>query len=179
MIETERLIIRRFTPLDAKHVYDCCNDYDVVKTTLKMPWPYTMEIAEGWINKQIQNENDGENYELAICFKNDPKKVIGCIALLNIKSEPKRAELGYWVGKKYWRQGIATEAARAMIEYGFNKLGLHSIIARYFDINPASGRVMQKCGMTYVGTMRENEIRFGKYQNVGYYEILESDIKEQ
>ena len=66
-----------------------------------------------------------------------------------------------------------------MIKFGFETLGLHSIIARHFDINPASGRVMEKCGMKYVGLMRDHEVRFDQYYNVCYYEITEGDKKEQ
>lgn len=174
MFETERLFIRNFTIKDVDDVYECCNDYDVVKTTLGMPWPYTREAAEGWISKQTEKEN---SFEFAICFKDNPDKVIGCISLMDINNEARRAEMGYWVCKKYWGQGIATEAAKFMLNFGFKKLKLHSIIARYFDINPASGKVMKKSGMTYVGTIREHEFRFGKFYNVGYYEMLETDLK--
>jgi len=179
MIETERLIIRKFTIDDAKDVFDCCNDYEVVKTTLGMPWPYTEEVAKGWISKQVNRQEEGVCYEFAICFKDNPNKIIGCVSLIDINPVAKRGEMGYWVGRKYWRKGIATEAAKAMIKYGFETLGLHSIIARYFDINPASGRVMEKCGMNYVGTIRDNEFRFGKYYNVGYYEIIQGDMEKQ
>ena len=179
MFETERLIIRRFTSEDAKDVYECCNDFEVVKTTLGMPWPYTEEMAESWISKQPKREESGLSYEFAICFKENPDKIIGCVSLMDINSRAKRGEMGYWVARKYWKQGIATEAAKVMLNFGFNKLGLHSIIARYFDINPASGRVMEKCGMTYVGTIREHEYRFDTYYNVGYYEMLATDEREQ
>ena len=179
MFETERLIIRRFKIEDAADVWDCCNDFEVAKTTLGIPWPYTKEMAEGWIQKLAQREEEGLSYEFAICFKEDPNKIIGCIALTDVHSKAKRAELGYWVNRKHWKKGIATEAAKAMIAFGFDTLGLHSIIARYFDINPASGRVMQKCGMTYVGTMRDHEFRFDKYYNVGHYEMLATDKREQ
>ena len=176
MIETERLVIRRFKSEDYKDVYECCNDYDVVKTTLGMPWPYSEEMAKGWISKQPAREQEGRSYEFAICFKDNPNKVIGCVSIMDINPVAKRGEMGYWVGKKYWKQGIATEAAKVMLDFGFKKLGLHTIIARHFEINPASGKVMQKCGMTYVGTMRDNEIRFDEYHNVTYYEMLESDL---
>jgi RimJ/RimL family protein N-acetyltransferase len=175
MFETERLIIRRFTLEDANSVYECCNDYEVIKTTLGLPWPYTKKIAESWISKLSEREEIGTSYEFAICFKENPNKVIGCISLMDINNNAKRAEMGYWVGRKYWKQGIATEAAKFMINYGFEFLGLNSIIARYFDINPASGKVMQKCGMKFVGIIREHEFRFDKYYNVGYYEILKAD----
>ena len=178
MFETERLIIRRFLVEDSDNVFECCNDFEVVKTTLGLPWPYTKEMARNWIEKQKQREENGLSYEFAICFKENPTKVIGCVSLMDINPNAKRAEMGYWIARKYWKQGIATEAAKAMIKFGFEKIGLHSIIARYFDNNPASGRVMEKCGMTYVGTIREHEFRFGKYYNVGYYEILKADKKE-
>ena len=79
MIETERLIIRRFVPNDAQDVFDCCNDYEVVKTTLGIPWPYTKEMAESWIAKLAQREEEGSSYEFAICLKENPDKIIGCI----------------------------------------------------------------------------------------------------
>ena len=179
MIETERLIIRPFTLKDAHDVYECCNDYEVVKTTLGMPWPYTEDMAKGWINNQKQRASEGSSYELAICFKDNPDKVIGCVSLLNIDKNAQRGEIGYWVGRKYWKQGIATEATKGMIEFAFKKIKLHSVIARYFEINPASARVMQKCGMTYVGRFRQHEIRFDEYMNVGYYEMIETDLTNQ
>ena len=179
MFETERLIIRRFVLSDANDVFECCNDYDVVKTTLGIPWPYTKEMAESWIDKLAEREAEGSSYEFAICLKENPDKIIGCIALTDVHPKAKRAEMGYWVARKYWKQGIATEAAKEMLRFGFDKLGLHSIIARYFNINPASGRVMEKCGMTYVGTIREHEFRFDQFYNVGYYEMLETDEREQ
>lgn len=162
-------------PEDANDVYEACNDFEVVKTTLGLPWPYTKEIAKEWIKKHPQRENDGTSYEFAICLKQTPNKVIGCVSLMDINQKAKRAEMGYWLNKKYWKQGIATEAAKFMLEFAFEQLGLHSVVARCFDINPASDRVMQKCGMTYVGTVRDHEFRFDKFYNVGYYEMLESD----
>ena len=179
MIETERLIIRRFVPNDAYDVFECCNDFELVKTTLGVPWPYTKEMAESWIAKLTEREEEGSSYEFAICLKENPNKIIGCIALTDVHPKAKRAEMGYWVNRNYWKQGIATEAAKVMLKFGFENLGLHSVIARYFDINPASGRVMEKCGMKYVGTIRDHEFRFDKYYNVGYYEMLATDKKEQ
>ena len=175
MFETNRLVIRPFLREDAYDVYECCNDFEVAKTTLGIPWPYTQEMAESWIEKLAQREAAGTSYEFAICLKENPNKIIGCIALTDIHPVAKRAEMGYWLNRNYWKQGIATEAAKFMLEFGFDTLGLHSVIARYFDINPASGKVMQKCGLRYVGTMRDHEFRFEKYYNVGYYEILDTD----
>ena len=177
MITTERLIIRPLEDDDYIRVYECCNDYDVVRMTLAMPWPYTEECAKSWIASTLENFKNGKSYEFGICLKDKPKSVVGCVSLVLGKGDAKKAELGYWVDKKLWGNGIATEATKALINYGFNDLGLNSIFARHYDINPASGRVMTKVGMRYVGRMRQHECRFGEYHDVEYYDLLNTDIR--
>lgn len=175
MIETNRLIIRPFNLSDSKKLFECCNDFEVVKTTLGIPWPYTKNIAKSWITAKEKEEKEGASYEYAICQKENKNEIIGCIALMGTNSPAKKAELGYWIERKMWNNGYATEAARAMIEFGFNKLNLNSIYARFFDINPASGKVMEKCNMKYAGTLRQHEYRFNNFYNIKFYEILKSD----
>ena len=177
MIETERLIIRQFKDEDYKRVYEVCNDYELAKTTLGIPIPYTEEIAKGFIEKTKQRIQENYSYELAVCFKNNPEKVVGCISLVGINPVARKAEMGYWVDRELWCKGIATEASQAIIKFGFEKLNLHSIMARHFKENLASGKVMQKCGMNYVGTMHDNEFRLNEFHDVVYYELLESDLK--
>lgn len=176
MIITNRLIIRPFVVSDAKRVYECCNDYEVVKTTLGIPWPYSEKMAESWISRKEEETKEGSSHEYAICLKENPDNIVGCISLMGTNSAAKKAELGYWLERKLWGQGIATEAARAMIDFGFTTLKLNSIYARFFDINPASGRVMEKCGMTYAGMLRKHEFRFDQYYNIKFFEILKEDI---
>ena len=177
MIQTERLVIRPFVVTDAKRVFECCNDYEVVKTTLGIPWPYSEKMAESWIGRKEIEIKEGSSHEYAICLKENPDNIVGCISLMGTNSAAKKAELGYWLERKLWGKGIATEAAKAMIDYGFNTLGLNSIYARFFDINPASGRVMEKCGMTYAGMLRNHEFRFDKYYNIKFFELLKEDLK--
>ena len=172
MITTNRLIIRPFVMSDSKRLYECCNDFELVKTTLGIPWPYTEKMAESWIPQKEEDAKNGVSYKYAICMKDTPNNIIGCISLMGTNSLAKKAELGYWVERKLWGKGIATEAANAMIDFGFNTLKLNSIYARFFDINPASGRVMEKCGMTYCEMLRQHEFRFDQYYNIKYFEIL-------
>ena len=177
MIETERLIIRPFKDEDYKRVYEVCNDYELAKTTLGIPIPYTEENAKTFIEKTKKRLEDNISYELAVCFKENPNKVVGCVSLVGINPVARKAEMGYWVARELWGKGIATEAARAIIKFGFEKLNLHSIMARYFNENTASGKVMQKCGMKYVGIMRDNEFRLDEFHDVVYYELIETDLK--
>ncbi|MBQ3047682.1 MAG: GNAT family N-acetyltransferase [Clostridia bacterium] len=175
-IQTERLIIRSFKPADAKRVQEVCNDYDIAKTTLSLPIPYTIDHAKAFIEYTINSAKENISYEGAICFKDNPEKVIGCIGITNINKIAKRAELGWWVAKEEWNKGIATEAAKAIINFAFDKLKLHTLCARHFENNPASGRVMQKSGMSFVGKMRDYESRLGEYHNVLYYDIVDSEF---
>ena len=174
-IETDRLILRPFKKTDYKKVYEICSDYELVKTTLNIPYPYTEQFAKDFIDCCKQSLKEKKIYELAVCFKDNENTVVGCIKLCPERA--KRAEIGYWIDRKFWGQGIATEAAKAIINFGFENLKLNSIYARHFDMNPASGKVMKKCGMKYVGIMRQHESRFDKFYDVIYYDILADDWK--
>ena len=176
-IETERLIIRPFKKSDYKDVTECCNDYELAKSTMSIPIPFTNNDAKNFIESTLNTSKGDGSMELAIELK-ETKTVIGYIGLVGIYSQSRHAEIGYWVGKKYWNRGFATEASKAMIDYGFKEFKLHSIIAKHFDNNPASGAVMKKCGMRYVGKLHEHEFRMGKYYTVMLYELLEKDFRK-
>jgi RimJ/RimL family protein N-acetyltransferase len=92
-----------------------------------------------------------------------------------LECEHDRAELGYWIGKPFWGRGYATEAARALVQYGFDTLGLHRIYARHLTRNPASGRVLHKIGMTHEGYRRKHEKKWGIYEDDKLYGILRDD----
>ena len=95
-------------------------------------------------------------------------QLIGAIGLVGINGED--ALMGYWIGEPYWKRGYCTEAAKAFIEFCFNDLKLNRIEAEYLVTNPASGRVMQKSGMTYKKS-RFTEDRFGERAELNVYEI--------
>jgi RimJ/RimL family protein N-acetyltransferase len=100
---------------------------------------------------------------------------MGTIGLNNIFQEYQRAELGYWIGKPYWRKGYCTEAAEAVLRYGFQVLGLNRVYATHMTRNPRSGRVMQKIGMKHEGQMRQAWKRWNKFEDVEMYAVLKSE----
>ena len=100
--------------------------------------------------------------------------LFGAIGLM-VAMEHRRAELGYWIGRPYWGRGYCTEAAGEMLRYGFEELGLHRILARHFGLNPASGRVMQKIGMTREGQMRQHFFKWDHYEDIEFYGVLSEE----
>ena len=96
---------------------------------------------------------------------------------LRIESDHRRAELGYWIGVPYWGDGYATEASRALVDYGFGTLGLHRIFASHFANNPASARVLRKIGMRHEGSLRAHVLKWGEFLNLEMYGMVVSDAE--
>ena len=175
-LETERLIIRQFTPADATDVQALAGDKDVAHKTLNMPHPYEDGMAEDWISTHQETYEKGEGIQLAVTRRADGA-LIGAIGL-EINERHVHAEVGYWIGKPYWNQGYCTEAVQAVIKFGFQELGLNRIQACHFGDNPASGRVMQKAGMTYEGCRRQHVKRLGELKDLEGYSILKSEYEQ-
>lgn len=168
-IETERLLLRPFTQNDVPQVCAYCNDYELYKSTLSLPRPYTEECARGWIAGQPAQFEAGASFTYAVTDRTSGQ-LLGCIGLSHNKSSD-NGELGYWIGREHWGRGYATEAAQALIAFAF-QAGYHRVFARHFASNPASGQVMRKCGMTYEGTLIGHIKKDGVYQDVAHYGIL-------
>lgn len=172
-IATERLILRPFTLTDAPHVTLLANDYEIASKTLRIPHPYKEEMAREWIATHREGYLKDKLANFAVTLKRDGR-LIGAVGL-EIVRDHGRAGLGYWLGRNYWGMGYATEAAGAVVEFGFNKLMLNRIHAEHFTDNPASGNVLKKIGMKYEGCMREHDLRFGQYKDIFVYGILKRE----
>jgi [ribosomal protein S5]-alanine N-acetyltransferase len=171
--ETERLILRRLEKDDALRIQQFAGAYEVAYNTLMMPHPYEDGLAEGFIESVNEDWDKGQSYTFCIAGKSD-NLLMGVIGINPVESN-RNAEIGYWIGVPFWNKGYVTEAARRVLQFGFEDLNLNRIHAAYFKRNPASGRIMEKLGMTYEGTMRQHYLRFGEFVDVGYYSILRSE----
>jgi RimJ/RimL family protein N-acetyltransferase len=127
-------------------------------------------MAADWITTHEDLRARGVGAVFAV-VEREGGALVGSIGL-TIESDDARAELGYWLGKPYWGRGYATEAAEALLRYAFEELGLNRVFAMYFSRNPASGRVMQKLGMTYEGRLRAHDRKWGVFEDVEVYGIL-------
>ena len=173
-IETKRLILRPYTLADAPELQRCIGERDIASTTLNIPHPYEEGMAEEWISGHRENFDRGVDIQFAIADR-EQGFLIGGIGITDINKEFESAEIGYWIAKPYWENGYCTEAARAVLEYGFKVMGLNRIHAMHMTRNPASGRIMQKIGMKHEGTSRQAVKKWGKFEDIEYYAILKSE----
>ena len=175
VLKTKRLILRPFTWEDTPSVKRLAGDRAIADTTLFIPHPYEDGMAEEWISKHQEEFDGGEVITYAIAHRED-KLLIGAIALSEIKKHDETASMGYWIGKPFWNQGYGTEAAHAVLKYGFEVLNLNKIHAHHFKRNPASGKIMQKIGMKHEGCLRQHIKKWDKFEDLEVYGILRDEF---
>lgn len=168
---TPRLLLRAFTFADAPAVENLAGAREVASTTLCIPHPYPQGAAETWIRTHAARFDQQTGIVFAI-EEQSTKQLCGAIGLDEVKMEHHRAELGYWIGVPYWGRGYCTEAARAVVRFGFQDWSLHRIYAGHYVRNPASGRVLQKIGMRYEGRLRQHICKWGSYDDLEQYGLL-------
>ncbi len=141
-----------------------------------VPHPYPPAAAHEFVRKVADEWQSEQAYTFAIieaqsgCFA-------GCMGI-HLAREHKRAEVGYWIGLPYWGRGLATQALRLVIQFGFEQLGLNRIAAGHFADNPASGRVMQKANMRYEGTRRAYHYHRDSFKDSVWYAILREEYEK-
>ena len=169
-IRSERLLLRRFEPVDAEAVRQLADDYAVSRTLLNLPCPYPRGAAERWIATHRRNWEFRTSASYAITLAG-PGSLLGAVTLSWVHR--RLAELGYWTGSAYWNRGYCSEAVGAIIGFAFEHLEISKVVAEHQRGNPASGRVMQKAGMRYVGS-RCKANRDGNPAEMDIYEIRKS-----
>lgn len=173
VLSSPRFILREILPSDAADVVLLAGDRDIAATTINIPHPYEPMMADAWIVSVAERFTRGEAATFAIT-RRDEDRLLGAVGL-RFNLGDRRAELGYWVGKPYWGQGICSEAAGAVVDWGFNGCALQRIYAHHMSRNPASGRVMQKLGMKHEGTLRQHYVKWGVLEDVEIYGILREE----
>jgi RimJ/RimL family protein N-acetyltransferase len=173
-LETQRLILRPFASDDGTRVEELAGAREVAETTLTIPHPYPRGAGAAWIATHADAWTRGDQLTLAICSPTANESPIGAIGL-HFSRAHRHGEIGYWIGVSWWGKGYATEAARAITDFGFEALDLHRIQGRHFTRNVASGRVLQKLGMRLEGIHRDAFLRWDRFEDVAVYAILKSE----
>jgi [ribosomal protein S5]-alanine N-acetyltransferase len=172
-IVTERLILRPPTLKDAADIVENVNDLSVSKYLALVPYPYTLKDARVFIKLSKNNR-----YNFGIILKSS-EKLIGMIGFRSLDKFIKRADIGYWLGKNYWRQGITEEALRAIVKFAFRKLKLVRLQAGVFVENKASANLLKKVGFKKEGLRRKSgrAKSTGRWHDAYSFGLLRSDIK--
>ena len=174
-LETDRLMLRRFTIEDADAMY--CNWASDPEVTKYLMWP-THESAEGSrsiLEDWVPRYDDEEYYQWAVVLKENGDQPIGTIAAVHKNDDIEMVHIGYCIGKKWWRQGITSEALRALVKFFFEEVRVNRIESRHDPRNPNSGKVMVKCGLMYEGTHRDADWNNQGRCDSAMYAILAKD----
>ena len=173
-LETDRLILRRLGQRDADDMYDYAHRDDVTRHLTWDPHPNVSYTRE-YLTYVSEHYRAGDFFDWAVVDR-ESERMIGTCGFTRFHYETDCAEIGYVIHPAYWGRGIASEAVEAVIRFGFQRLDLNRIEAKFMEGNLASRRVMEKNGMVYEGMMRQSMYIKGEYRNVGICAILRGDF---
>lgn len=172
-LETPRLILRRITMRDAKDIFAYSTDEEVARHVL---WSAQTDISEArdYCRYMQRRYRMDEPSSWGIIEKASGR-LVGTIGYMDFSLDNSCVEVGYSLAHWLWNGGYMTEALACVIDYTFEELGINRIEAQHEITNPASGRVMEKCGMTKEGVLRKRLYNKGKYVDVAMYAMLADD----
>ena len=170
MLETERLILRRWEESDAESLYEYAKEPDVGPIA---GWPPHQSIEES--KEIIKNVFNGRE-AYAVCLKTD-NKAIGAIELklngsTDMTDRDDECELGYWLGKPFWGREIIPEAVNAILHHAFDEIAMRKVWCGYYDGNYKSKRVQEKCGFRYQWTTKDLDVPLMNEKRTGHVNCL-------
>ena len=165
-IETQRLILRRFTTDDADDMFN--NWASDPEVTRFMTWPphQSVEFTKSLLSKWIADYEDGGYFNWVMEYR-ETGEVIGNISVVRLREDIDAADIGYCMSRRYWGRGLMPEALGGVMEYLFDVVGLNRVAACHDVNNPKSGRVMEKAGM-----IREGILRQAGKNNLGIHDVV-------
>ena len=167
---SENIRLRELQPKDKQRLAELANNkkiWDNVRDYF--PFPYSEKDATEFI--ELCNKETPKT-TFAIEFQNELAGVTALVLQSDIYK--KTAEIGYWIGEPYWNNGIATEAVKLLVNYGFDNLKLNRIFTGVFEDNKASQKVLEKCGFTHEGVFKNAIIKNGKVIHEYRYGIIKN-----
>ena len=173
-LETERFLLRPLREQDAAALHRLVNDWEVAKTLARVPFPYPRELADEWIVSTAERIAAGEAYHLAIARREDDT-MVGCVGL-TLDREDRSAELGYWVGRRHWGQGIAPEVAGRLARWAIANLNIDRITASALTDNGRSASVLKRIGFRETGEGMQDFLSRGGAMPVLLFEAARADL---
>lgn len=177
VIETPRLILRQMERSDTADMYEYSRLSETTRYLLWNPHP-SPEYTRTYLTMIGRFYRKGEFYDWAVVEKASGR-MIGTCGFARLEQNHRVGEIGYVLNPAYHGRGYATEAASAVIRYGFETLGLNRIEGRYMVENIASRRVMEHCGLVFEGVLRQSMMVKGRFRDIGLCSLLRKDYNPQ
>ena len=175
-LRTDRLVLRPFRTEDAAELHRLINDWEVCRRLAAVPFPYSLELAEKWIADAGPALTTRAAYRLAITGDEDGREMLLGGIGLSLGPDRRTARLGYWVGRRYWGHGVATEAVGRMARWAMANLAIDTIKATVATDNPGSTAVLRRIGFRHVGEgMQAYLTRDGEWK-VLHFEAARDDL---
>jgi len=174
---TERLTLRPLRADDAAALHRLVNDWEVAKTLARVPFPYPRDLADEWIASTRAQIAAGTAWHLAVTREEDgTEALLGCVGLTLDAKNPREAELGYWIGRRHWGQGLGPEAAGRLAHWALANLEIDRLVASALVDNERSAAVLRRIGFKESGAGSQEFISRGGLMPVRLFSATRMDI---
>jgi 8-oxo-dGTP diphosphatase len=141
-----------------------------------VPFPYPRALADDWIASTARELAAGIAFNLAITGRDGDQEILVGVVGLRVDAKGRLGTLGYWVGRRFWGHGVATEAAGRMVRWGFANLGIDRVLANVATDNPASAAVLRRIGFRQTGEGSAHSVATGGDRPVWQFEATRDDV---
>ncbi len=173
-LKTDRLILRPLVPEDAEAMHWLVNDWEVTRNLATVPFPYPRELAGEWIETTRRSLAEGRAYELAITGREGDDEIL--VGVVGVRIAERVGRLGYWVGRRFWGHGVATEAVGRLSRWALANLDLDRLEAGVIIDNPASAAVLRRIGFRQVGKGKDRSLARAAECDVWRFEATRDDL---
>jgi 8-oxo-dGTP diphosphatase len=175
-LATDRLVLRPLVPEDADALHRLVNDWEVARNLAVVPFPYPRKLADDWIQSTRHSLADGSGYQLAITGREGEHEIMVGVVGLRVDAGQRCGRLGYWVGRRFWGHGVATEAAGRLARWALANLDLDRLEAGVITDNPASAAVLRRIGFRETGEGTDEFLARGGEHAIWRFEATRDDI---
>jgi 8-oxo-dGTP diphosphatase len=175
-LTTERLVLRPFAAGDGPELHRLINDWEVCRNLAAVPFPYPSDLADEWIASTHASIAAGRAWHLAITGQEAEREVIVGGVGLRLDKDSRSARLGYWVGRRFWGHGVASEAAGRLARWAMANLDLDRLEATVATDNPGSIAVLRRIGFRHVGEGTEAFQARGGEHKILRFEATREDL---
>jgi [ribosomal protein S5]-alanine N-acetyltransferase len=172
IVVNNQIHLSEFRPRDRCAIVALLNDRDIYERTFRIPFPYTDADAEAFLAR-VAKATDQHGQPAHFAIRTGDDALIGGCGLNDFEiGKSHRAEVGYWLAKPFWGRGIMTAVVQRVCEHAFEKFDLVKIIAHVVTHNPASARVLEKCGFVQEGLLRKHFLKDGQFIDVKLFALI-------